>query len=174
MTYEGKVYVAGGWRLGGVGTRGVWADDLLIFEPKTKAWRSVPQPFERRALGVVAAAGKLYAIGGIDPKGTSSKVDVYDIAAGTWSVGAKLPYIGDIDGFGVAAVATGQGVLISASDGIVQALSADGGAWHDVGARWQLHRFFHRLLIYRGSLLAVAGATPAGHTASLSSSRCPP
>lgn len=175
VVYDGKIYVAGGWKLNGPGSSGVWAHDLLIFEPASGkgapgAWRSVPQPFERRALGVVAAGGRIYAIGGIDPQGTSRKVDVYDIETGVWSEGARLPYVGDIDGFGVAAVGVEDGVLISASDGIVQALPArpgDDASWTDVGARWHEHRFFHRLLTYGGSLLAVAGATPAGHSATL-------
>ncbi len=44
VAYDGKIYVAGGWRLGGQGTQGVWADDLLIFEPERKAWRACRSP----------------------------------------------------------------------------------------------------------------------------------
>ena len=161
-----RIYVAGGWRLPGQGAKGVWADDLLIFA--NGAWRQVAQPFSRRALATVATSGKLWAIGGIDLQGTSSRVDVFDLASESWSVAAKLPYVGDLDGFGAAAVGTPDGILLSASDGIVQALpAAPEGAWRDVGIRWQEHRFFHRLLTYRDSLLAVAGATPHGHTATL-------
>lgn len=171
--HDGKIYVAGGWKLGGKGTKGVWSEDLLIFEPAAApgapgVWKSVPQPFARRALAVVVAGGKLYAIGGIERQGgTSRRTDVYDLATGKWSEEAKLPYVGDLDGFGVAAVATEHGILMSASDGIVQALAATGGEWRDAGRRWREHRFFHRLLTYKDTLLAIAGATAQGHSATL-------
>lgn len=174
VTYEGKIYVTGGWRLDGKGAKGAWISDMLVYEPAQQAWRSVKQPFERRALATVAAGGKVYTIGGIDAKGgTSRRVDAYEIATGAWSEAAKLPYAGDLDGFGAAAVGVDQGLLLSASDGIVQALPASGGDWHDVGERWREHRFFHRMLIYRGRLLAVAGATPGGHSASLEEQALP-
>lgn len=174
VTYQGKIYVTGGWRLAGQGAKGTWISDMLVYEPAQKAWRSVPQPFQRRALATVAAGGKVYTIGGIDSKGgTSRRVDAYDIASGAWSEAAKLPYAGDLDGFGAAAVGDDQGVLLSASDGIVQALPASGGDWRDVGERWQEHRFFHRMLIYGGRLLAVAGATAEGHSASLEDQKLP-
>ncbi len=166
VTYDGKIYVTGGWRLAGQGAKGTWIDTMLVYEPAQKAWRSVPQPFQRRALATVAAGGKIYTIGGIDSKGgTSRRVDAYDIAAGTWAEATKLPYAGDLDGFGAAAVGIDKGVLLSASDGIVQALPAGGGDWRDVGERWREHRFFHRMLIYGNRLLALGGATSDGHSA---------
>jgi outer membrane protein assembly factor BamB len=171
--HDGKIYVAGGWRLGGKGTKGVWSEDLLIFEPSTGAgapgaWKSVPQPFARRALAVVVAGKRLYAIGGIERQGgTSRRTDVYDLETGQWTEEAKLPYVGDLDGFGVAAVGTEHGILMSASDGIVQALASTGGEWRDAGQRWREHRFFHRLLTYGETLLAIAGATAQGHSATL-------
>ena len=168
VAYGGKIYVTGGWRLSGAGAKGAWIGDMLVYEPAQKAWRAVPQPFQRRALATVAANGKIYTIGGIDSQGgTSRRVDAYDIATGTWTEAARLPYAGDLDGFGAAAVGLDQGVLLSASDGIVQALPGAGGSWHDVGERWREHRFFHRMLVYGDRLLAIAGATSDGHSATL-------
>lgn len=173
VVHDGKIYVAGGWRLAGVGQKGVWAEDLLIYEPEKGAWRSVPQPFVRRALAVVVAGGKLWTLGGLDRTGMSRQVHSWDIARETWAEAAKMPYVGDLDGFGAAAVGVDDGILMSASDGIVQALPSGVEAWTDVGRRWQEHRFFHRMVTYKDQLFAIGGATPKGHTATLEAQSLP-
>jgi len=176
VVHEGKIYVAGGWRLPGQGAKGVWASEMLVYEPAQGAWKPLPQSFERRALAVVAAQGKIWAIGGIGRQGTSSQVDAFDVHEEKWSPAGKLPYLGDLDGFGAAAVAAGGGILLSASDGILQGLAGDlqRAAWRDVGQRWQKQRFFHRMVVYKGELLAIAGATPEGHTPTLEEQPVPP
>lgn len=167
VVHAGKIYVAGGWRLSGPDQKGIWAEDLLIFEPEKGAWRSVPQPFVRRALAVVVAGGKLWTLGGLDKTGMSRQVHSWDLGTETWAEAAKMPYVGDLDGFGAAAVGFDDGILMSASDGIVQAMPNGGETWRDVGRRWQEHRFFHRMVAYRDQLFAIGGATPKGHTATL-------
>jgi hypothetical protein len=65
----------------------------LSYSPVAGRWhveRAV-LPAPRSAAGVVAAAGRLYVIGGRGPFGEVSDVDEYDPAAGTWTPRAPLP-----------------------------------------------------------------------------------
>jgi N-acetylneuraminic acid mutarotase len=90
----GKIYVAGGYSQ--TNTRDgasddEESDDLWIFDPTVGVWVSGPHmPAPRVGLGLVAAGGKLYALGG---KGAqASRVYVYDLHSGAWSVArAAMP-----------------------------------------------------------------------------------
>lgn len=152
------VYVLGGWRLAGDETEWFkhgWTLDLA--DPKAR-WTKIEQPFRRRALAVTACAGKVYAIGGITRKGDiSSRVDIYDIAAETWSRAEDLPG----PGFGAAAVPAGDSLYATDWKGGVHRLEAD-GAWTTV-ADMHIPRFFHRLVAPGpDQLLAIAGASFGG------------
>ena len=164
------LYVVGGWQLRGAGNEPHWHNtmevlDLSAAEP---AWRSVEQPFERRALAAAAAGGKVYAFGGLGEDGTSQRVNVYDVATDSWSEGPELPPMAKrMKGFGVSAFGVGDTVYLSGADGIVHSLEAGAEAWTTGLARLETPRFFHRLLPHGDRLLFVAGAARSGHLGSI-------
>ena len=176
---DGKLYVVGGWNLGGGEER--WHSSALVFdlaEPHG-SWKELPrQPFERRALATVVHGGKLYAAGGMTPEGPSLEVDCLDLATGRWHQGPAIPAgdaKGKMNGFGCSACTVGSRLFLSTMDGAVQELSADGTAWREVG-RLKIARFFHRLLPRNErELIAVAGASMKfGHLGSLETFVIPP
>ena len=150
-TLDGAMYVVGGWALSGKPGDGEFATDTLVLKDGT--WTSIPQPFKRRALAVAAAGGKVYAIGGLDDAGEpSSRVDVLDVATGTWSQGPDVPGFP----FGMAAAVDGTRVLVSGMEGVVYALHEGGKSWTPV-SHLAFPRFFHRMVDVDGELLALGG-----------------
>jgi N-acetylneuraminic acid mutarotase len=88
VTYQGKIYVAGGFHTGG---SVAWFD---VYDPATNTWKSLPDMPERRDhVSAAVVAGKLYVIGGRTyGTGPRSENDVYDFATGRWATGlARLP-----------------------------------------------------------------------------------
>lgn len=154
------LYVAGGWNMLGAGKervwhRTAWAMDLSADELK---WEPVAQqPFTRRALAQAAWNGKLYCIGGMRQHGgTSTEVDVYDPATGSWSKGPSIEGSG-LDGFGCSAFACDGLLYVSTLSGSLQRLSKDGARWELVG-QLDHPRFFHRMLPLRDArLIAIGG-----------------
>lgn len=159
------VVVAGGWRLDGA-REPVWHDTacVLDLERPEPAWRELPQPFRRRAASAVAVRGgsgwRVYVMGGLDEEGeVSQRVDVLDLATGSWSRGPDLPEWG----FGTSAAAVGDRPCVSGRDGWVHRLTADGERWERV-AEQVVPRIFHRLVADgEGRVLALGGATRGGH-----------
>lgn len=156
---DDRVYVLGGWNMQGEGrgewhTTG-WSADLT---KRPLQWDALPpSPFQRRALSVAARDGKVYAIGGMTPDGTTRRVDVYDVAAQSWSIGPELIGERGIHGFGTAAWATPEGVFVSSLSGVVQRLDDDGTAWSTV-ASMNAPRFFHAMVPAGDDLLIIGGA----------------
>lgn len=159
---NGTVYVAGGWQMGEDGKGGgsedaVWHTDVVALDlnDPSGGWKSIAVPFERRAVGVAAAAGKLVVIGGLtSEREPSTRVDVLDPATGQWTQGADFP----ADAFGVAAVADGNSVLASARDGVVHRYDVAKNAWSRA-TTLAFPRFFHRLAVVDGDLVAIGGIT---------------
>ena len=88
VTYQGKIYVAGGFH---TGASVAWFD---VYDPVTNAWSSLPDIPERRDhTSAAVVAGKLYLIGGRTyGMGPRPQNDVYDFATGHWTTGlAPLP-----------------------------------------------------------------------------------
>jgi hypothetical protein len=156
VTVGGQAYVVGGWRLEGDAGSGVFANDLLVRDlgDPSAAWRKVPAPFQRRALCVASAGGRLVAAGGMGPdRQVSRQVDLFDPATGAWSRGPDLPG----DGFGVACVGLGDAVYASGRDGLLHRWRLGEQAWVTAG-RLVFPRFFHALLTAAdGSLVAIGG-----------------
>ena len=77
---DGKMYVADR------------SEGLYCYDPSTDTWISkTPVPVERSIESFAVLDGKLYAIGGGEPKPPPSEVtriDVYDPATDTWTIGA--------------------------------------------------------------------------------------
>lgn len=55
-------------------------------------WQELPPlPVRRARIGLTAAEGRLYAVGGMTEDGVTDRVDIYDIEAATWQRGAPRP-----------------------------------------------------------------------------------
>lgn len=153
------VYVVGGWQLQGSAQKGRFADTLVALDLDTQRYRTLPQPFSARALAAAPLDGKLVALGGITPEGNISRAaHVFDPQTESWSRAADLP----VDGFGVAAVSTGDVLYASTHDGTIYALSEPGGAWQPV-AHLAFPRFFHQLVLLGGMRLVALGGISGMH-----------
>jgi len=149
------IYVAGGWRLDGGRDSGTWHDDVVALDlsAEAPAWRSIEQPFHRRAVGVASAAGKLVVVGGLDDqRDISRRVDVFDPEVGAWSQGPEFP----ADAFGVAVEGVGDAVYASARDGMLYRWTIGEPAWQPVRSL-AFGRFFHQLVATDAGLLAIGG-----------------
>lgn len=144
------VYVVGGWQLSGSASSGTFADTMLALDLQS-GWRTLPQPFKKRALAAAALDGKLVTLGGIDESGNLSReVHVFDPGAG-WTRGPDFP----ADAFGVAACSDGHTLYASARDGQIYALRDD--RWQPA-AKLAFPRFFHQLVqVGPSKLLALGG-----------------
>jgi len=160
------VYVVGGWTLRGPDDAPLWADSALRLDlaAPTPRWEPIPQPFRRRALAVAAVPGRLYALGGLTSEGeTSLRVDVLDLASGTWSAGPDLPD-SPVKGFGLTAISVGDAVYVTGFSGGVHRLDPGADSWIEV-ARLAHPRMFARLVADEasGRLLIVGGSGKGGH-----------
>jgi N-acetylneuraminic acid mutarotase len=155
VVLDGTLYVLGGWRLEGGSDDGPWHRDGLALDldaPRAQ-WRSFASPVQRRGLAVVAAAGRVVVIGGMDPDANvSQQVDIYDPRTGAWKRGPDYP----VPAFGVAAAGVGNHVYASAMDGTVYRLAMGEERWQPV-TTLMFPRFFHRLQPAGDQLLAVGG-----------------
>jgi hypothetical protein len=150
------IFVVGGWTLAGADKTWLETAWVLDLDVSSLAWKSMPAPpSPRRALSLVAARGKIWALGGMSRVGRMlDRVDVYDLALGTWSEGPTLTG----SGFGVAAIALEDRLIANGIDGAVLDLDAKGEAWVRVRTL-ELPRFFHRLVSTEsGKILAIGGA----------------
>jgi hypothetical protein len=162
-----KLVVVGGWDQKGKGQKPAWHDtalalDLSAAEPQ---WKSIPQPFKRRALTAAAVGTRVYVIAGLGEKASGNRVDVLDVATGKWSEGPPIP--GERVGFAPAACAAGGRVLVNTGDGSVYRLSAKGDAWEKVG-RAEKKRIVARLVpLGAGRAILLGGASAGGNADSL-------
>jgi outer membrane protein assembly factor BamB len=167
VVHDGKVYVVGGWTLAGNPQEGRWAKQMYVADLRESPlqWKTVDQPFERRALAAAAIDGQLVIVGGMD--GDKEKpigsVSIYDVAKDTWHDGPQLPIEGRMKGFGAAAVGWAGAVWCSASDGRVLKFEPGSSAWADTGHVLKHKRFFHRIVAHGDRLLFIGGADAKTH-----------
>ena len=151
--------VVGGWTMPGGSADSVWHDTTLTLDlsQPNAVWKSVAQPFKRRALGVAAIGDQVFAIGGMTWENEVDKaVDILDVKKSTWSPGLALPG-GTMNGFSPAACAVGGLLCVSPMDGNVYELDARKAAWSTVG-KLDAKRLVHRIVpISEGRILALAG-----------------
>lgn len=160
------IYVVGGWDMDGV-KETQWhstalALDLSQADPQ---WQSLATPpFIRRALVVVAHAGKVYAIGGMDEEGGPTReVAVFDPKTSLWTEGPKLVGEEDMEGFGASAWSIDGKLVATTYSGNIQQLNAAGTQWNVVGQTKDA-RFFNRLLPFGPqALISVGGANMERH-----------
>lgn len=147
-----KLYVAGGWQLSGGTNKPAWPASGLVLNLANPhaSWKEFPQPFQRRALALAALGSRIYCIGGMDSDNkTTLAVEVYDTASGRWSKGPDLPS-GKNKGFACSAITQNGRIYVTAFQGDLLRLAADGSAWEIVG------RLGHARMAHR---LVTAGAT---------------
>jgi hypothetical protein len=118
----------------------------------TLTWKSVKLPFQVRAQGLVAFAGKLYVLGGLEPEGGTGAVRRYDLASEQWSDGPKLP---DDTLTARGAVYKGQ-LFTNGADGKVYRLAADETKW-EVAGQTQYARLFHEMVSSERGPIVLAG-----------------
>ena len=162
-----KLYVAGGWQLGGEEPKWhntAWVADL---SQEKIVWESLPEPpFQRRALSLGHLDGKLYAIGGMQQKGgPTTRVDIFDPVSGKWSQGPSLiDPLADaergkgMEGFGSSAYTMDGRLFVSTYNGNVQVLCRGDKTWR-IATKLEDDRFFHRMLPFNNRLLFVGGAS---------------
>jgi N-acetylneuraminic acid mutarotase len=126
--------VVGGWQMKGKGASSVWHDTALVLDlgAAKPQWKSVPQPFKRRALTAAALGDKVYVLGGLGADGGDRRVDVLDVSTGKWSSGPAIPG-GERVAFSPAACAVGGRLVVNTSEGPLYRLNTAGDGWEKVG-----------------------------------------
>ncbi len=158
------IYVAGGWNLKGTSSRDApWHEDILKFDldDPSAGWQSLPGPgYLTRAVSTAAFGGKLYLFGGIQQRGITRKVSVFDPSSGQWSSAPELPGDNGAAGFATSSFAVGGSLYVTGASGVLYRLSADKRSW-DVANRLMFPRMFLRLLPVGDSRLIALGGTGA-------------
>jgi len=151
--------VVGGWNMRGP-EGDDWDETMLTLDLRhpEAGWKSLPQPFHRRALQAGVYRNKMYVAGGLDDDDAIvGSVDVYDPASNQWSKAPELPG-GHRVGFNPGICSANGKLYVSVNDGTVASLSADEKTW-DVVAKLA-PRVVHRM-VPAGSngLLLIGGAS---------------
>lgn len=152
-----SLVVVGGWTMRGK-DEPTWPETMEILDLKapTLAWRSVPQPFKRRALVAAAHGGKVYVIGGFDDDESIVRgMSVYDFGSQSWAEGPALPG-GKRNGFGPAATIVEGRLYVSIDDGGLYRLNDTATGWDKVAQATP--RIVHRLVTDETRVLVVGGA----------------
>lgn len=162
------LFVVGGWTMAGATEESEFLDTALALDlDKPEAgWRTIEQPFQRRALAAAEHQGKLYVLGGLTGDGLAvdCRVDVYDPQTNTWTQGPDLPRGSRNEGFGSSAYSVHGRLYQSGMSGRIFRLDESGKSWEAIGS-WGVPRITHRLLPGPGhSILAVGGTARAVST----------
>jgi N-acetylneuraminic acid mutarotase len=158
-----KVVVVGGWKMNGGDTPPDWHADALVLDLKQPVlkWKSVPQPFQRRALTAAVYEGKVYVVGGMSEESVPElTVNVYDVEKNSWTSATPLPG-SRRNGFAAASAAAGKYLYVSPADGSVLRLARDARSWEEVG-RLKQPRIVHRMVEAPDDLLVVVGGAYSG------------
>jgi hypothetical protein len=89
---NGKLYAIGG----NINTPNIYCGNVECYDPTTNTWSSkTGKPTASSNVSVAAIGNKIYAFGGwndiLIPTGVMSNVEVYDIAANSWTTVASMP-----------------------------------------------------------------------------------
>lgn len=141
-----------------------WHDTMLVLDlTKPQAgWRTLPQPWTRRALAGVVFDGRIWCVGGMtEDNELSSAVDIYDPASQQWTSG---PPVGEKDramAFGIAVCVAGASLYASPEGGKVYRIDPDSTAWTECG-KLAKARYFHQLIPLDDTRLMAIGGTSGG------------
>ncbi|MFO0959360.1 MAG: galactose oxidase [Isosphaeraceae bacterium] len=157
-----SLFVVGGWTMKGESEESEFLDNsiALDLDRPEAGWKSIEQPFMRRALAAAEHGGKLYVLGGLVGGGMSvdRRVDVYDPKTKAWTRGPDIPKAGRNDGFGVSAFSVDGRLYESGMSGRIFRLSESGDSWEAIGS-WDIPRITHRLLPGLGNTILAVGGT---------------
>ncbi len=156
-----RIYVVGGWAMGGKGNKPVWHDTALVYDlaAANPEWQTIPQPFVRRALIAATHEGKVYVVGGMTEVGELKPfVNIYDPASKKWSKGPDLPG-NRMNGFSPAACVFQGSLVVNPSDGTLYRLADD--EWVPAGEVRE-NRFVHRIIPIKEGIVVVGGASRKG------------
>ena len=159
-----KIFVVGGWKLGGE-SDSEWAEDMFVFDlsKPDSEWQRIAAPFKTRALAVRAHGDNLIVVGGIaSGGGPTAAVHMFNLKTSQWSEGPEVPTEGGMKAFGCSAVSLGDNFLVSTYDGHVFRLSDDSKNW-EVVHRLETGRFFHQMLPVGDSQFALIGGSHMEH-----------
>ncbi|MBX3475505.1 MAG: hypothetical protein KF754_14095 [Planctomycetes bacterium] len=164
--HHGKLYVLGGWKLDGEGTKSTpfhSNGSVLDLKAKDAKWESVAQPFERRAIAVTSVGDHLYAIGGMTPEGRiTGATDILDTRSNEWSKGPELPG----RAFGTSAWPLRGRVYATTAEGVLFSHAPGESDWKRE-ATLAYPRMFHRLVGVGEEFAAIAGTSSGGHLRSI-------
>ena len=153
------LYVVGGWNMLGDNDGEEWCETMEVLDlaAANPQWRSIPQPFTRRALIAAPFQNRLWVIGGFtDHEEVSQRVDIFDPTEGTWGRGPDLPAVG-VNGFAPAACVFDGRLLVSVADGSLLELDRQGQGWNTVARASP--RIVHRLVPAPDGVILVGGAS---------------
>lgn len=155
------VYVIGGWEMKGRGEEPEFFETMEVLDLSASApeWRTVPQPFSRRALIAATLDDKIYVFGGFDADDVPHlAVDVYDTKSQSWSKGPAIPGR-ERDGFAPAACTVDGTIYLSVGSGKFYRLNDAKTAWETVAKTTP--RLAHRMVPFGNEVLIVGGAAEA-------------
>jgi N-acetylneuraminic acid mutarotase len=164
-----KLVVVGGWEQKGKGEAASWPETALVLDlaAKTPEWKSIPQPFKRRALTAAVVGTRVYVLGGLGETGGDKRVDVLDVAAGKWTTGPALPGDDRVAFSPAAGVVNGR-VVVNTSEGPIYRLNEAGDGWEKVGEVKTKRLVARMVSAGANSVLLVGGASPgAGNVAAV-------
>lgn len=163
-----SLVVVGGWQLRGRGESPLWHDTTAILDlaAEKPQWKTIPQPFQRRALTAAVIGSQVYVIGGLSADGPDQRVDILDLSTGQWKKGPAIPGK-DRVAFSPAACAVGGQLILSTSDGAVYRLNRQGDGWEKVAESTQ-KRMVARLVPWgQDRVILLGGAKGGANTDSL-------
>jgi len=169
-----QLFVFGGWAMRGAGQKPEWHQEGLVLDLNhvESGWKALSQPFQKRALTMVALGSKVYVLGGLTAEGAERTVNIYDTKKQSWSEGPAIPGSERV-GFSPAAAVLQDRLILNTSAGLVARLTTDGQAWEKVGQA-KIKRMVARLLPHgTDQVILVGGASSGGNVAEVEVFRIP-
>ena len=167
-----ELYAIGGWPLNTGGPEPKagsppakkFHDTMAVLDlaHPSAGWRSLPQPWRRRALTAIPFAGKIWCIGGMtEDDELSSAIDVYDPVTKQWNTAPSVAENDRAKAFGCPACVAGGFLYVSPEGGNIYRMSVDGKAWVQCG-KLAKSRYFHQLIALDATHLMAIGGTAGG------------
>lgn len=156
-----SLYAIGGWWMKGRDTDPEFFDTMEVLDlaAQNPTWKSVPQPFSRRALIVTPLNDRIFVLGGFDAEDEPHlDVNIYDTKARVWSKGPSIPG-SERDGFAPAACSLDGTIYLSVGSGKLYRLSEDEQSWIQVAGTTP--RLAHRMVSNGKEVLIIGGASEA-------------
>ena len=168
VTVGDKLVVVGGWQMKGKDEKAAWHDTALVLDlaAAKPEWKSIPQPFKRRALTAAVLGEKVYVLAGLGAEGSDKRVDVLDVATGKWSEGPAIPG-GDRVAFSPAACTANGKLILNTSEGPLYRLNTAGDGWDKVGTAAKSRMVARLVPSGTDRVVLIGGASPGGNVDAL-------